>query len=98
MVNKFKRLRAPLERSRVRPRTWRCAPRLPPSGPAPVVLYIHMLDNDYGEEDEPDFSMRQKEKLHEAVVKTAPELLARLGGRGLDPPKDELRRRRSRRE
>ena len=59
-----------------------------------IAQLRHLSLHDYGEEDEPDFSMGQKEKLHEAVIKTAPELLARLGGRGTEPPKDELRRRR----
>jgi hypothetical protein len=54
----------------------------------------HLSLHDYGEEDEPDFSMGQKQRLHDAVMKTAPELLARLGGRAADEAKDELRLRR----
>ena len=54
----------------------------------------HLSLHDYGEEDEPDFSMGQKQRLHDAVMKTAPELLARLGGRAAHEAKDELRLRR----
>ena len=51
------------------------------------LLSIH----DYGEEEEHDFTLAQKQKLHEAVIQTPPELLRRLGGHNADPTKDELR-------
>ena len=44
------------------------------------------------EEEEADFSLEQKKRLHDAVVATEPALIARLTGEDEDPPKDELRR------
>ena len=41
----------------------------------------HLSLHDYGEEDEPDFSMAQKKALHEAIIGTDSELLTRLGGK-----------------
>ena len=51
------------------------------------LLSLH----DYGEEEEEDFTVKQKEELHAAIVATPRELLRRLGGKPADPPKDELR-------
>ena len=53
----------------------------------------HLSLHDYGEEEEADFSLAQKQRLYAAVGATEPALLERLAGATAER-KDELRRRR----
>jgi len=54
----------------------------------------HLEVHDYGEEEEEGFSLAQKMKLHEAILKTEHTFIDRLASSGDDGPKDELRRQR----
>ena len=58
-----------------------------------VASLKFLSEHDYGEEDEPDFTLEQKRKLHAAIAKTSKqELVAFAGKVEGDAPKDELRR------
>ena len=58
-----------------------------------VASLKFLSEHDYGEEDEPDFTLEQKRKLHAAIAKTSKQELAAFAGKVEgDAPKDELRR------